>query len=49
MIREINLQKQGYGFPPVYDKSISDELNKQKYEQYYENYWFNIPGTPVSR
>jgi RHS repeat-associated protein len=47
MLKEINLQGQGYGFVPKYNSALTPEQNANLYKQYYENYWFNIPGTPV--
>jgi RHS repeat-associated protein len=47
MIREIDLQNQGYGFKPKYDSKLSQKENAQQLQKYYEEYWYNIPGTPV--
>ena len=49
MINEINLQKQGYGVAPKYDKSLSPEENASGYNEYFQNYWFNTPGQDVPR
>lgn len=44
---EINLQKQGYGFVPKYNSTLTPEQNATLYKQYYHDYWLNIPGKPV--
>ena len=48
MLNEINLQKQGYGFIPKYNPALSQKQNDNLFLKYYENYWNNIPGTPVT-
>jgi hypothetical protein len=48
MINEIGLQKQGYGFIPKYNSTLSPEQNANLYRKYYGNYWLNTPGTPVT-
>jgi hypothetical protein len=47
MLKEINLQNQGYGFMPKYNSALTSEQNADLYRKYYENYWLNTPGTPV--
>ena len=47
MLKEIDLQNQGYGFRPQYNPSLTLEQNTTLYKQYYDNYWNNPPGTPV--
>ncbi|HAT61961.1 MAG TPA: hypothetical protein DCS83_05350, partial [Prevotella sp.] len=47
MLNEINLQNQGYGFIPKYNSSLTPSQNTNLYKQFYENYWFNLPGVPV--
>lgn len=46
ILKEINLQNQGYGFFK-YNPALTQEQNLNLYKQYYESYWHNIPGTPV--
>lgn len=47
MINEINLQRQGYGIMPKYDKNASQDQNDQKFLKYYNDYWMDEPGTDV--
>lgn len=47
MLDEINLQKQGYGVMPKYDKKKSQKENSLKKLKYYDNYWNNSPGKNV--
>lgn len=48
MLNEIKLQKQGYGFIPKYNPNTTPEQNFNLYKKYYENYWLNTPGVPVT-
>ena len=47
MIKEIKLQKQGYGFIPAYNQHLSSKQNELLFTKYYENYWIHTPGNPV--
>lgn len=49
MLKEIDLQNQGYGFKPQYNPSLTIDQNTNLFKKYYENYWNNIPGTPVRK
>ena len=48
MLKEIDLQKQGYGFMPKYNKNLTPLQNEELYKKYYDSYWNgNWPGYPV--
>src|SRR5690554_706752 len=47
MLKEIDLQHQGYGFKPQYNPSLTLEQNTNLFKKYYEDYWNNTPGTSV--
>jgi len=49
ILHEIQLQIQGYGVKPAYDNKLSIEVNKQRYTNYYDNYWYNPPGDVVGK
>ncbi len=49
MMKEIELQKKGYGMMPKYDKSISPKANEEKAVRQYLDYWGTFSGTPVKR
>lgn len=49
MVKEIGLQKQGYGMIPKYNSAVSKEVNDVEYYKKYLNYWKELPGKDVPK